>query len=114
MLHFSGLGLLVPLFFVGGIWGTGYVIDELIVHQTGYYVAHDWTKFAGMVVAGTLCHVFGRLLDKRTGRIMIDPKTGKEELIGGHHSFFFIPMHWWGLILPVSGALLWIYDSWFL
>ena len=40
MIIFTGLGLLVPILFVGGLWIVGYVIDDLVFHQTGHYGAH--------------------------------------------------------------------------
>ena len=112
MIIFTGLGLLVPLFYIGGIWLAGYVIDEILFHQTGYYAVHLWAQFVGMVVVGLLCYFIGRLLHRRTGKVMIEPATGKEVLVGGYHSFFFIPMHWWGYLFPALGIFLWIHDSW--
>ena len=106
---FSGLGILVPLFYFGGIWLAGYVIDEMIFHQTGYYGAHLWAQFAGCAFVGALCYVFGHLLHRVTGREMIDPKAGKVEIIGGFHSFFFIPMQWWSFFFVALGLFLWIH-----
>ena len=109
MIIFSGLGIFVPLLFFVGIWSVGYLTDDIIFHQTGYYAAHLWAHFAGCTFAGILCYGFGKLLHRRTGKVMIDKETGKEELVGGYHSFFFIPMHWWGFVLVALGAFLWIH-----
>ena len=40
---------------------------------------------------------------------MINKETGKDELVGGYHSCFFIPMHWWGFVFIALGIFIWIH-----
>jgi len=47
----------------------------------------------------------------RTARTVIDKATGKEMVLDrSRHRLFFIPMHYWGLILGVIGVVLCIME----
>jgi hypothetical protein len=36
---------------------------------------------------------------------VIDKATGRELTIGGSHTFFFVPMHYWAVVLIALAAL---------
>ena len=46
----------------------------------------------------------GFLLKQRTDRFVIDEQTGERLVINlSKHSFFFIPMHWAGIVIALLG-----------
>lgn len=105
MIIWSGLGFLVAVFVFGAALLCNFGFDA--IWGTGYYSNHKWTIGVAMFVAAGLSWVVGNLLRKRTARTVIDKQTGQELVIDrATHRLFFIPMHHWGPILLVIGAVL--------
>lgn len=64
-----------------------------------------------LLIAAALSWVVGNLLRKRTAQTVIDKVTGKERVLDrATHRLFFIPMHFWGVILGVIGVMLCIME----
>jgi drug/metabolite transporter (DMT)-like permease len=107
MIIWSGLGFLVAVFVFGAALLCNFAFDA--ARGAGYYSAHKWTIGIAMFIAAALSWVVGSLLRKRTAQTVIDKTTGKEIVLDrANHRLFFIPMYYWGPILAVIGAVLWI------
>jgi drug/metabolite transporter (DMT)-like permease len=105
MIIWSGLGFLVVIFFFGAALLCNLAFDA--AWGEGYYSAHQWTIGVAMFIGAALSWVVGNLLRKRTAQTVIDKATGKEIVLDhGAHRLFFIPMHYWGLILGCIGVVL--------
>lgn len=98
----SGLGFLVPLIAFGCCLAVQ-LLSEAAFHDENYYQSHGWPKLVALVVAAAIVAIVGRLLKRRQGRVLIDPQTGAEVVVGREHTFFFIPVEYWAPIILVLG-----------
>jgi hypothetical protein len=56
-----------------------------------------------LIIVGILCYLFDLLLKREKPRIVIDKATGKEIVLKGKHTMFFIPVFWWSVIISLGG-----------
>lgn len=106
MIHlvWSGQGYLVPV-----ITFASCLLMELttraISHDTTYYQEHVWPMPVALVIAGVGCLIIGQLLPGTKSRKVIDMETREEILVHpAQHTFFFVPLRYWGLILFLCAA----------
>ena len=95
--QFEGLGFLVP--FVAGfcvVVSLIFIKDKRVAYAIG---------LSGCAVA---LWYFGRYLRKKDGEEVIDQITGEVIVANPPHSFFWLPIDWWGLIVAGISALLWL------
>jgi hypothetical protein len=52
-----------------------------------------------------VCWSIGRGIAKQSPRQLVDPATGEQVVLHNSHSFFFIPIVWWGPILAIFGVI---------
>jgi hypothetical protein len=103
MIIWSGLGFLVPLIAFGFLLATQVALNAL--NGAGFYESHGWAKFLALTVAGIVVWLLGTYLHGRPAKTLVEKDTGKEVVFRKQHSLFFVPMRWWGLILPVAGLI---------
>src|SRR3954451_23368859 len=102
MIIWSGLGFLVAVIGFGCLLATEFLV-EAAFHDDRYYQAHGWPKSVAFAVAAVIVGIVGRWLNRRQGKVLIDPETGREVVVGRRNTFFFIPMEYWAPILLVLG-----------
>ena len=95
MLIWSGGGILVPL--IG-----------IVVVGAGIVVGGATLGFGlGLLAAGGVIWIAGTRLNDKPDQHLIDPET--EELVRlrrrNAHTFFFVPMQWWGPVAAVLGLV---------
>jgi hypothetical protein len=100
----NGLGFLVAVITFGCCLASEYLVEQAF-HDDRYYQAHGWPKLVAFVVAAAVVAVVGRRLRHRQGKVLIDPETGSEVIVGRNHTFFFIPVEYWPPILLVLGTI---------
>ena len=105
MIIWSGLGIFVPLFVIACEVGM-YQITTAIFHDGDYWDMHGWAKGGGLIIAGVVCWFLGHALARSGAQTLIDQATGQTVVLRRSHSFFFIPMHWWGIALVLGGLRL--------
>lgn len=75
-----------------------------------YFDRHEWPTAVSFLMSALLCWLLGSYFRKRsarTARMVIDKETGKEFVIKEpRDTFFWIPMHWWGVVLLVGSVVL--------
>jgi hypothetical protein len=103
-LIWSGLGFLVAVITFGCCLASEFLV-EAAFHDDRYYQSHGWPKLIAFVVAAAVVGVVGRHLRRRQGRVLIDPQTGSEVIVGREHTFFFIPAEYWPPILLMLGMI---------
>ena len=104
MIIWSGFGFLVAVVGFGCLFGAEY-FSEAFFKDDQYYQSHRWPMSVGFVVAGIIVWFLDRLLGANGSRCLIDPETGEEVTLKNNHSFFFIPMKYWGPIFVVLGIV---------
>lgn len=104
MMIWSGLGFLVAVITFGCALGTEALVEAWF-QDDHYYQSHGWPKFVAFVVAAVIVGVVGWTLKRRQGKVLIDPETGDEVIVGVDNTFFFIPMEYWAPILLVLAVV---------
>jgi hypothetical protein len=107
MIIWSGLGFLVPLIFIVLCIGT-FIGLEPLTSEEFIDANSKWLTQVLFLVCGAIFWFLGNLIKKKTGKIMIDPETKQEVRVGGNHTFFFIPIRYWGIICVLWAIFLWV------
>jgi hypothetical protein len=87
MIIWKGWGFLVAVFTFGASLAME-LITESIAGDDTFYQNEAWPLALALVLAGVLTWFVGRKLQAR-----------------GAHTFFFIPMHYWGVALIALAVL---------
>jgi hypothetical protein len=104
MVIWNGLGFLIAVITFPLLLSAEYITEWLAVNDS-YYQDHGWPKLLAFFLAGAIIWPLGAYLNRKQGKVVIEKESGKELLIKPHHSFFFIPMEYWGLILFALGII---------
>lgn len=98
MIIWKGFGFLVVVLAV-----AGFLVAQLAVNgytaDDHYYQTHHWPKLLGAGVAAVPIWFLGRFLNRRPGRVLVDPATGETVTPRATHDLFFIRMELWAPIL---------------
>ena len=103
MIIWSRLGFLVAVF----VFGCSLIANLLINQLTGsgiYWEEHRWPFGVSLLVSGLLSWTLGSWLSNSKAKTLIDKETGEEIVVTPNHTFFFIKMHWWGIMLFAAGV----------
>jgi hypothetical protein len=104
MLVWSRWGFLVPAIGFGCLLAAEFGVEAATADDQ-FYQTHAWPMAAAFGVAGVVVALLGRYVNRREGRRLIDPETGREVIMGGKSTFFFIPMEYWGPLLLIVGLV---------
>lgn len=102
------LGFLVLVIAFAAFLSTEWIVEAANADPS-YYQNNGWPKIVASVVGGSLVSLLGFYLNRKIdSRELVDPKTGERMLFttGGGHTFFFIPMQYWGPIIVVFGFVM--------
>lgn len=102
MLIWSGFGIVVPILAFGICFIVQMVFDSLFGH--GFYTSHAIPKLFAGLAGGAALFFLGSWMnsDANISRILVDPNTGERVSVSnGSHTFFFIPVQYWGIIFAV-------------
>jgi hypothetical protein len=61
----------------------------------------------GFLLAGILCYLLGRRVNRSTGRSVIDRVTGRLKIEQAYHHCFFVKVEYWGVLCLLMGAVIW-------
>jgi hypothetical protein len=104
MIHlvWSGKGYIVPLVAFASSLLTE-ILVEAHFNDERYYQEHGWPIFTALAVAGLIVReVAPRLFRERKLR---DEATGELVVLKEDHTFFFIHIKHWGIILVIAAAV---------
>ncbi len=106
MIHliWEGWGFLVAVF----AFGISLIANLIADYTTGsrtYWATHKWPLATSLFISATVCWFVGNYLRNLKARVLLDPKTGREVILRQSHTFFFIPVMWWGPILAAFGLI---------
>lgn len=109
MIIWSGLGFLVAVITFGCCLAAQFFLDAQF--GAGFYSSHPWAAGLGLLIGGVVSASIGLALKSRTDREVVDVQTGERFVVNrSEHSFFFIPMHWAGLVVFAIGIGVVFYD----
>ena len=57
--------------------------------------------FAMFIPAGVMTWYLGKWMNRGSIRQLVDPQTGQTVTLRNDHSFFFVPVQWWGVLIVV-------------
>jgi hypothetical protein len=104
MIIWRGWGFLVVVFVFGASLATE-LITESVTGDHEFYQAQAWPLALAFLIAGVVTWLVGQRLNAGSTRTVIDKATGQESRITRAHTFFFVPMQYWGVVLIALAAL---------
>jgi len=102
MIIWSGLGILIIPIVIACVFLSATLTGQLS-STPDYFELHGWPMGAGIVTSAAACWFLGRRLQASGSKTLVDPQTGNPVVLRRRHSLFFIPMHWWAVILLPIG-----------
>jgi hypothetical protein len=104
-LVFSGRGWVAPAV----VFASSLAMEAAVERYAGddsYYQTHHWPLATALIAAGTIVWTLGVWWRTEPGRRLVDADTGEAvEIPPRRHTFFFIPLHWCGIVVMLIGAL---------
>ena len=97
MIIWSGFGIIVPMLTLAFV--------SMSMAAAGSASDGKIPILFGLILSGIACCFLDKIIEKRFTRTVIDKETGSEFRIGMTSSFFFIPMRFFIVILPVIGVI---------
>lgn len=103
-----GYGWLVPVIAIAALVGTQLSLDSLFGADT--YTSNEWAKLVALGVAATGLAITGYVFNFRKRAVFVDEETG-EKRKSNSHTFFWIPIEFWAVIVPVLFAVMTYQDA---
>jgi hypothetical protein len=104
MIVWSGLGFLVAVITLAVCFVMNYLLDGYF--GKGFCASHDWLFGAALFIGGVLSAIVGFALNTPADREFLDARTVESPAVArARHTFFYIPMHWAGLIVAAGGIV---------
>lgn len=88
------------------------LLIEFIVNSyfgDGFYKASSWPMPVAFLVSAISVFILGFKLNNKPGRIVVDIETNEQIELKTTHSFFWIPMQYWSVIIVCIS--IWMYLS---
>ena len=103
-LFWSGYGFLVPLVTFACALLTEMGVEALF-KDPEYYQTHGWPLGLGLVLAAAALYALSERFGRVPTRVLLDEATGERVEMRRRHSFFFVPMKGWAIVLIVLGCI---------
>jgi hypothetical protein len=97
MIIWSGAGIFVPIITIAFV--------AISTAASGPGADNRFQVLFSLVLSGVCCFFLDKFLRAKFTKTMVDRDTGQEFTTGLISSFFFIPMRFFIVILPVIGIL---------
>lgn len=97
LLIWQGLGFLVPVIVLVS-FGLLAALSPSDMSNTPQYIYTIIGTIIFLVDAAIIWYI-AKKLDEKPGRVVIDKKTGREFVLKGKHTFFFIPLKYWPYVI---------------
>lgn len=86
---FGFLVVLIPIVFLGVIGAT------TATHHMTYSIE------VALILSAITLWFLGKKLNGAPGKVLIDPETNEEVVFKNKHTFFWIPMEWFAIVLAI-------------
>lgn len=94
-IFWTGKGFLVLVFGFGFSLLANLITNSVTGGPT-YWDNHKWPLAASLLVSAVACWFVGLSLRNKGARTLVDLETGEHVIVNRSHTFFFIPVMWWG------------------
>ena len=108
LIIWQGLGI-VAIVIPVAVYVVAYVIADAILGLDGTVRWAVLIAGLSLVASGWLIQRFGRWLDRKPGREVVDKATGEEITLRQAHSLFFLPLRIWAGLGLGLGAILCVF-----
>jgi glycerol uptake facilitator-like aquaporin len=98
MIIWNRWGFLVPVITLGTCI-VSEILWEFITKDEKFYQNNPEPLAIALLVAGIINISFGNWINRRKARRLVDKETGEEVILKDNHSFFWIPIEYWGIVL---------------
>jgi len=105
MLVWKGWGFLVFLIPLFCSLLIQFILDSNF--GDGFYKSTSWTMPLVFIFSAVPTCILGYKLNNKAGRIVVDIETNERIELKEKHSFFWIPMQYWAVI--IIGISAWMY-----
>lgn len=110
MIVWNGVG-----FFIAALIVIAYVFCKWLfdfIWQDGFFYTHLWATGSTFILASILCCVFVYAIKQEKLLLFVAKITDSQPMIEPHklHTFFFIPVRYWPLILFLFGSGICIHE----
>ena len=102
MFFWRGKGLYALLFMFASFFITT-LFGRFILRVENDFSGSRWFLFSTCNLAAFFCWKVGNRINSKPPKILIDPKTNEEVQIIERHTFWFIPLQYWGIIYSLIG-----------
>lgn len=100
MIIWCGKGIWVLWITLGVVVASQWVFSAVLPDASA--MGYGMPMGVSLLLAAAACYPFGQFTRKRKG-VVLDGELG---LDGGHHSLFFVPVHFWPYLLGAIGIWL--------
>lgn len=100
MLVWSGLGFLV-IAIVAANAVVAQLITDTVTGDENFYAEHSLPSILSLYLSCLIIYFLGKWLNTRKAKVYIDKQSGEEVVLKNNHTFFFIRMEYWGMIIFV-------------
>jgi len=104
MLIGTGLGLLTPIILLVAFAAVAMVV--VAPGGSGDMTVNPFAPAVSLLLAGVANYWLGRRLNMGAERTVVDEQTGERLILRRTHTFFFIRMEHWGLVLLAGAGVL--------
>jgi len=102
MIVWSGRGFLIAIVFIASMFASVSIIPKEYA---------DYSFVISFFITGIFSWFFGLKWNKDNERIVIDEKTNKKLRLKNNHTFFWVPMQYWGIISSILGIIILFQNS---
>ena len=102
MIVWSGRGFLIAIVFIASMFASVSIIPKEYA---------DYGFVISFFITGIFSWFFGLKWNKDNERIVIDEKTNKKLRLKNNHTFFWVPMQYWGIISSILGIIILFQNS---
>lgn len=104
MIIWKGLGFFIAVFISIAYLFCKWLFE--LVWPSGTPAGHPWMVNTSLLLAAVLCAVFSYAIKQPKTLLLLAKLTNSPPMVEPHktHSFFFIPIRFWPLILFLVGA----------
>ncbi len=106
MIIWSGWGIIVFPILIVCIGGTIFIWSDLLgLNENVPFIANLWYLLA-FSLAGSLSWLIGKRINQPSKHhVGLHRHTGQDVRVKPRHTFFYIRLEYWGIILPIIGII---------